>query len=443
MKTFRSKWLLVVLAMVFLVVAMGCGSNTQTAKPEGQKFSGTTIRFLASNHPYPEAIKAMIPEFEKKTGMKVNMESYFEDQLTQKLTVELTSGSSTVDVFMTRPLQEGRLFAKNNWYQPLNTYIKDTAKTPAAWNWGDFPKSTVDAVTIKDNITSVPLVTEWEMLFYRKDLFEKAGLKPPTTLEELEAAAKKLNDPTADMYGIVSRGQRGAAVTQFSSYLYGFGGDFIKDGKCVLDTPDSVKAIQYYGRILHDYGPPGVTNMSWPQAQAIFASGKAAMWTDASTLLAGLLDPAKSKVADKVGLAMFPAGPAGQHPFNVVPWSVAVSAQSKNKDAAWEFVKWLSSQEVMKKAQLAGNTTSRTSIWGDQEVVSKLYPGLADIAKKTAPIGIAYDRPVMTAVGEARDAIGDVIVKSIESGGKGDIAALAKEAVQKVNSLLQKAGEDK
>lgn len=440
MRSVFKRGLMLAGAVLLAAVVAGCGSSGQKTV-DGQKFAGQTIRFVASNHTYTDAIKPLIPEFEKKTGIKVNMESYFEDQLTQKLTVEFTSNASTIDVFMTRPLQEGRLFTKNNWYQPLNAYLSDSQKTPADWKWNDFQKSAVEATTLKGNVYAVPIVTEWQTLFYRKDLFEQAGLTPPKTLEELEAAAKKLHNPSAGMYGIVSRGQRGAAVTQFSSYLYGYGGDFLKDGKCVLDSPEAIKAVQYYGRILHDYGPPGVTNMSWPQAQALMASGKVAMWTDASTLLPGLLDPQKSKVADKIGLAMFPAGPAGQHPFMVVPWAVSVSNQSKHKDAAWEFVKWLSSEEVMKKAQLAGNTTTRNAIWSDPAVVAKLHPGMADIAKQTGTVAVPYDRPVMTAVVEARDAIGDVIVKSIESGGTADIASLAKEAVAKVNELLSKSGE--
>lgn len=437
------RWPLLIMLLSLALLFTGCGGKKQEAQQEGQKFAGKTIRFVATNHPYPEAIKALIPEFEKQTGIKVNMESYFEDQLTQKLTVEMTSGSSTIDVFMTRPLQEGRLFSKNKWYEPLNPYLSDASKTPAAWDWADFQKSAVEATTLNGTVYAVPIVSEWQMLFYRKDLFEQAGLKPPTTLEELEAAAKKLHNPEKDIYGIVSRGQRGAAVTQFSSYLFEFGGDFLKDGKSVIDTPEAVKAIQFYGKILKEYGPPGVTNMSWPQAQALMASGKVAMWTDASTLLPGLLDPQKSKIADKVGLAPFPAGPAGFKPFNVVPWAVSVSAQSKNKDAAWEFVKWLSSKETMKKAQLAGNTTARNSIWGDPEIIAKLQPGLADIAKKTAATATPYDRPLMTAVVEARDAIGDVLVKSIESGGTADIQSLAAEANAKVNELLQKSGEGK
>ena len=97
----------------------------------------------------------------------------------------------------------------------------------------------------------------------------------------------------------------------------------------------------------------------------------------------------------------------------------------------------------MKKAQLAGNTTARNSIWGDPEIIAKLQPGLADIAKKTAATATPYDRPLMTAVVEARDAIGDVLVKSIESGGTADIQSLAAEANAKVNELLQKSGEGK
>ena len=441
MKSFMKRGAALTAVLTTAAVMAGCGGSGSAPKAaEGQKFAGQTIRFVASNHTYTDAIKGLIPELEKKTGIKVKMESYFEDQLTQKLTVELTSGSSTIDVFMTRPLQEGRLFSKNKWYESLKSYVSDSNKTPGDWKWNDFQKTAVDATTLKGNLYAVPIVTEWQTLFYRKDLFEKAGLQPPKTLEELEAAAKKLNDPDNGVYGIVSRGQRGAAVTQFSSYLYAYGGDFLKDGKCVLDTPEAVKAMQYYGKILHDYGPAGATNMSWPQAQALMASGKVAMWTDASTLLPGLLDPQKSKVADKIGIAMFPAGPAGQHPYMVVPWAVSISAQSKNKDAAWEFIKWLSSEEVMKKAQLAGNTTTRNAIWNDKEVLAKLHPGMAEVAKQTGSIAVPYDRPVMTAVVEARDAIGDVLVKSIETGGSSEIADMAKSAVEKVNELLAKSG---
>lgn len=440
----KKLWMLIAMTVVLAMAAAGCGGGGAPAKPAAdpaKPFAGKTIRFVASNHNWTDVVKPMIPEFEKQTGIKVNMESYEEQQLTPKLTTEFTSNASTIDVFMTRPLQEGRLFSKNKWYEIMSPYLADTKKTPADWDWKDFKKSSVDAVTLSGSVYAIPIVTEGEILYYRKDLLEKAGVKVPTTLDELEATAKKLNDPANGIFGIVVRGQRNPSVTQFSGYLFSFGADFIKDGKCVLDSPEALKAFQYYGRILKNYGPPGVTNMSWPQAQALFQSGKVAMWTDASTLGGPLVDKAKSAVFDKVGYATFPAGPAGAKPYDVVPWALAISAQSKNKDAAWEFAKWLTSKDIMKKAIAKQQTVARNSAWADKEATKNWPAGFAEVSAKTGQIALPYDRPLMTAVVEARDVIGDVIVKSIETGGTADLAPMLKTVVTKVNELLAKNNE--
>ncbi|MBE3571839.1 MAG: sugar ABC transporter substrate-binding protein [Moorella humiferrea] len=446
MKVIGKGWLLTILAVLLAIAMAGCSGGSSKSEDSGKtgkknNLAGQTLRFVACNHVWTEAIKPLIPEFEKQTGIKVNIESYAEEPLSQKLAVEFTSGASTIDVFMNRPHQEGLLFTKNKWYEPLNNYINNPEITPADWDWNDFMASAVQATTNNGTIFGVPIISEATIIYYRKDLFQQANLTPPTTFEELEAAAKKLNNPSSGIAGIVARGQRGLAVSQFAGYLFGFGGDFLKDGKCVLDTPEAVAAFKYYGKLLHDYGPPGTTNMSWPQASALFASGKAAMLTDSSGILSAIIDPSKSTVADKVGFAVFPAGPKGLHPYFGAPWALSISASSKHKEAAWEFVKWLSSKEVMKKAQLVGNTGTRKSVWNDPEVLAKMPKGFAEVVEKSGEVGVPYCVPRMTAVGEARDAIGEVIVKSIETGGQGDIEALAKEATRKINDLLAKTGE--
>lgn len=401
-----------------------------------------TIRVLLANHPYADVLRPLIPEFEAKTGVKVNVESYDENQLTQKLTTEFATRSSTVDVFMTRPLQEGKMFYRNGWYENLSSMLKDTKKTPSNYSFEDYSVSSVNAVTYKNDVYTIPLVTEWQVLYYRTDLFKAAGLQPPTNFDELIAAAKKFTNPSKDMYGIVSRGQRGAAVTQFSSYLYNYGGDFITDGKAVINSPAAIEALKFYGNMLKQYGPPGVTNMSWPQGQALFQSGKVAMWTDASVFLGNLTDPTKSQVSDKVGVAMFPAGPKGNHPYTVVSWGMAISKQSKNKDLAYNFLMWATSKDLAIKAMIEkGITMARNSVWTDPTILAKFDKQLALTAVKIGAIGTPYDRPLMTAVGEARDAIGDVIVMSIENGGTGDIAGASNNATKKVNELLDAAGE--
>ncbi len=118
------------------------------------------------------------------------------------------------------------------------------------------------------------------MLYYRKDLFQKAGLKVPTNFTELEAAARKLNSES--VAGIASRGKGAAAVTQLSSYVYNYGGLYLDKGTAVFDSKPAVDAIRFYGKLLGNYGPKGVTSMSWENIMPLFQAGKIAMWTDAS-----------------------------------------------------------------------------------------------------------------------------------------------------------------
>jgi len=108
------------------------------------------IRVMLANHPYGELLKAAIPEFERSSGIKVNLESLQEGQLTTKLTTEFATNSSSVDVFMTRPLQEGKMFQKNGWYEALTGY-----------DFADYPKNVMSVATFGTRTYIVPLVTEW------------------------------------------------------------------------------------------------------------------------------------------------------------------------------------------------------------------------------------------------------------------------------------------
>lgn len=414
--------------------AAGQQGQQGTEKPAAsQPYAGTTIRFLAANHPWTDTIKGLLPEFEQKTGIKVNMESIAENQLTQKLTVELTAGGGTVDVFMQRPLQEAKLFQKNGWYADLNEYLKDSAKTPTDYDFADFYPGPVETETVQGHLTGIPLITEQQIIYYRKDLFEAKGIKVPTTMEELEAAAKALHDPSGGVYGIVMRGQGNPAVTQFSSFLYSMGGDFLQDGKAAIATPEAIKAFTLYGKLLREYGPPGVLNMSWPQAAALFAQGKAAMWLDANSLYNNVTDPKKSTVADKVGFAQFPAGDKGSLPYSVTSWGISIAASSKNRDAAWEFVKWATSKEIVLKTQSAGNPGARKSVWENPEGTKAWPAEWVEVARKSSAVGRPADRPQVINVGQARDIIGEVITAAIT--GK-DVAAAANDANARFQQLI-------
>lgn len=413
--------LLLIVSLSFALFAQG--ASEAPAKPQ-------EIRVLLANHPYGELLKPMIPEFEAKTGIKVNVESLQESQLTQKLTTEFATGSSTVDVFMTRPLQEGLLFIKNGWYAPLNAY-----------DFADYPSNSVDIGRKGNTAYIVPLVTEWQVMYYRKDLFQKAGLKVPTNFTELEAAAKALTKDGVAGFG--SRGKGAAAVTQLSSYIYNHGGLYLDNGVAVFDSPEALEAIRFYGRLLGSYGPQGVVSMSWENLMPVFQAGKLAMWTDASVFYDQVVDPSKTSIpASDVGVAQLPAGPKGDSPFIVVSWGMGMSSKSKNPDAAMQFLAWATSKEMAIEAMKKNIPMARNSAWANDEVRAKMVPGLIETQAHAAKNGYPYDRPFMSAVGQARDLIGEVIIESINTKGTSTkLPALAAEKAKAVNDLLKADGE--
>jgi multiple sugar transport system substrate-binding protein len=388
------------------------------------------IRVLLANHPYGELLKAAIPEFEKETGIKVNAESLQEGQLTTKLTTEFATSSSTVDVFMTRPLQEGKMFYKNGWYEPL-----------ASYDFADYPKNVMSVATFGTRAYIVPLVTEWQVLYYRRDLLAAAGVKVPANFGDLEAVAKKLN--TEAVAGFASRGKGAAAVTQLSSYVYNYGGLYLDKGVAVFDSKPAIEAIRFYGRMDGTYGPKGVTSMSWENIMPLFQAGKIAMWTDASVFYGQIIDPTKTQIAaDNVGIANFPAGPKTNSPFIVTSWGMSIAKQSKKKDMALKFLDWATSKQLAVKGMLANITMARSSVWEDKAVLAKVNPGLVETRAFAAKNGYPLDRPYMSAVGEARDLIGELIIESINTKGTSpNLEKMAKERVEKVNELLQDTGE--
>lgn len=427
-------------AVMLVGLLAGCGGGSagtsqNNAGNPASSTKGVTIRVVLANHPWTDGIKKLLPDFESKTGIHVNLESYGETQLTQKLTTEFTSGNSDIDVFAQRPLQEARLFVQNGWYQDLNGYVKDQQKTPADWQYNDFFPSALQTENVNGTLTGIPIVVEHEVLYYRKDLFAKANLQPPKTIDELVTDAQKLTDKSQGIYGFVARGDRQASVTQFSSFLYSYGGDWFdqQTKKATLNTPEAIQAFETYGTLLKDYGPPGTLNMSWPQAAAVFAQGKAAMWTDADSVFQNVTDPSKSQVAQNVGIAKFPAGPKGSIPYSVTSWGLSIPKTAPHKDAAWQFIVWATSPDTVKKLQTGSSPVpgARASLWNDEDM--KSFPSDWVAAAKASADGRPYDRPLVVQVGQARDVIGTVIDTGIQGG---DVTAAANSANQQFQQLL-------
>ena len=406
---------------VSVAVLVAAGSLASCGGGGGEGSAGSnTLRVTLANHVWTETIKTKIPEFEKQSGLKVELTQLGEDQLSDQYNVKLNAGSDEIDVMMYRPLQEGKLFAQNKYLAQLTDKVKGNAE----WQWADFQPGPVNSTTYEDQVVGVPIITEQEVLYYRADLLKKAGLKAPATLAELEQAAKTISAANPGVAGFVARTGKSAAVTQFSSFLFSFGGDFVDtEGKASVNTPEAKKAYAYYGGLIKNYGPKNVsTDMSWPEAAAIFAQGKAAFYTDASSLYKNLTEAKNSTVSDQVGFAPFPKGAAGSKPYNVPSWALGVNEATAQQDNAWKFIEWATSKAMVLDIQKAGVPGPRDSVWADPTGTSGFPKQLASAITVSSKNGVGHDRPVVSSVAEAREIVGEPIVSAI-TGQQSDAAA--------------------
>jgi len=390
------------------------------------------LRVTLANHVWTDIVKEKIAEFEAANeGVTVEVTQLGEDQLSDQYNVKLNAGTDEIDVMMYRPLQEGKLFAQNGYLADLTEFVSADEE----WDWSDFQEAPVAAVTHDDAVMGVPIITEQEVLYYRTDVLESLGIAVPETLEELEAAAKRIKEQ-GEIAGFVARTGASAAVTQFSSFLYSMGGDFTNEDvtEPTVDSDEAIEAYKLYGRLIGEYGPENVsTDMSWPDAAALFAQGQVAFYTDASSLYKNLTEAENSTVADSVGFAPFPAGPAGSVPYNVPSWALGVNSASQKQELAFDFIKWLTSPEMTLEVQTAGVPSARTSAWENPEGVSSFPPQLAEAIAIGSENGVGYDRPRVISVAEAREIVGAPIVVAITGG---DVDAAVEQAQSEFQAFL-------
>lgn len=396
-----------------------------------RQFEGAEIRVLATQNPWQAAIEPLLPEFEELTGIDVNFESLPEEQFRQRLQVELTAQSTEVDGFMSAVLQEGISFTRAGWYEDLTPFPANPAITSPDYGFENFGAGLIEGHTIDGVLIGMPILTDTEMLYYRKDVLEAAGIEVPTTLEEFEAALAVVDDPNgARAWG--SRGKGAAAVTQMSTFLYNFGADWTDDtGHAAFDTPEGIAAFDFYGRNLNAYGPTGVAGMSWEELMPLFQQGQLVFWNDSSAFLGSVIDPEQAVDVENIGFARMPAGPGGEY-NSFFPWALSMSSLSQNKEATWYFIQWATSRDVVDRLQAEGVAGARRDTTFPDTVPSEwveVFQHNLEIARPKLPLVVP--------VAEVRDAIGAAMVSII---GGGDAETEVTRAAESFNRAVDAAG---
>jgi ABC-type glycerol-3-phosphate transport system substrate-binding protein len=341
---------LVATATAAALALAACGSSTggdETPKAGREAFKGTDLKVLLKEGYEIQAIQKYVPEFEKATGVNVDIEVYDEATARQKLVLDSTSKTGTYDVtsasFWNLPE-----YVAAGWLQPLDEYMS-TAKD--AWlHPEDLPKGAVASMTVQNKLYALPHTIIGGMMFYRKDVFDKLGLQAPKTTQDVLDAAKVVKQKRPDLIPFSGRGAPNFATLGTElGWAYGYGSIlFDKQNQPHADSPEMKRAMNDYVTLMQDYGPSDAATLTFTQAGEKFSSGQAAMMFDTSGFGTIFEDPKQSKVVGKVGYSL-PSGPAGKPLQWLYNEGLAVTAASKNKNAAWLFLQWRLSRETTTK----------------------------------------------------------------------------------------------
>jgi len=392
------------------LMALGAATTAANAADfDWKKFQGKTVTFLAKNIPVSQVLLTYKGDFEKLTGITLKVDGYQEQQMRQRLVTVMNARSDEVDVFMSLPSREGEQFAAAGWYGDLSALSKNEVSKD--YDAAGLSQALLKAATFGGKLTSMPMNIEGPILYYRTDIFKKCGVEKPATIKEVEAAAQKIKACDSTITPFVSRGLKPAVAYTFSNMLHNIGGSYIANGKSNLCSPKGKEALETYSRLLRDFGPPGVVNYSFQQISALYRTGRAAMSFESSNELRTVMEGGE-RLKD-TALLPFPAGDAGQVP-TAIGWGMAVSAYSKQPDAAWYFVQWATSPEVQKRMAVQGIAPPRPAVandpeyrkWIDEEPVRKQWQAALDVLATKGSSEVGY--PIV-ANPESREFIGQAV----------------------------------
>ncbi len=419
------------LAALISIGACGAGSDVGTSETKvacdiTQPTSKTTVNVLAYNSAATDPFTNVLTSNCASDMLTINHPATDLTGQKQRAVQSLSGSTASYDLIE----QFGTvypLYAARGWTIPLDDFIKkDSAK---------FKIDGIDAKLMAAHAydgKQYGLPTYWSVnqLVYRKDIFDKLGLKPPTTFEEMRSAAKKIQEagqikyplaipmaPTNDIQGL------------FGQAIRSLGGDYFVEGKPVpaINTPQGVEAVTELKSLL-PYMSPQTLSFSSPEVTTQLQTGQAAMGMLVTGRLSPLVDKTKSPNADKFAFATPPAVKAGGKPLSFLSVDGFAIAKNSKVDPALLFqLVAVATSEAAAKAVLPKALPARLSVI-DESAIPFAASAKEVLATDPKPLNqVPYMADVYSVLGAP---IGDAI-----SGKKAPQAALDEAQATAVKAI--------
>jgi multiple sugar transport system substrate-binding protein len=271
-------------AAVLAAVAVGCGGDDNGGGGGSGGGGGGETLTVWNNEFQPDrmaATKDDLAGFTKKTGIKTKLVAVPEDQLATLMTNAAAAGELP-DVVLGTPLDQSQQYAQEEIFD------SDAAQAVVDKLGPDtFSKKALDLVSKDGKATGVPSDGWGQLLIYRKDLFDKAGLGEPKTLDDIMAAAQKLNGDGMAGITLATKAGDGFTAETFEHVALAEGCQLVDDsGNVTFDTPECVNALRWYGDIASKHSVKGAQDVD--STRGTYFAGRAAMMFWSPFLLDGM-----------------------------------------------------------------------------------------------------------------------------------------------------------
>ncbi|HEY9633848.1 MAG TPA: ABC transporter substrate-binding protein [Coleofasciculaceae cyanobacterium] len=314
--------------------------------------------------------RPFLKEFEDKNpDIRLNLvEGPFDTNLQENLlTSAFLLGDSPYDV-LNMDIVWVPKFAAAGWLMDLSDRLpkEQLAK---------FVKGNVEGGQYQDRLYRIPTTSDAGVLYYRKDLLDKAGAQPPETFEQMINIAQNLQKQGDTRWGYLWQGKQYEGVSaMFVEILEGFGGFWANPDtfEVGLDRPEAIKAVDFLRSLISKgISPRGVTTYGEEETRLLFQSG-ASVFVRNWPYVWKLANQPDSKVAGKIGIKPMIHAQGQTGGSCLGGWGLAMSKTTRHPQEAWRLIEYMSSENTMKQFVLAtGLIPSYQTLFKDQDILAK------------------------------------------------------------------------
>jgi multiple sugar transport system substrate-binding protein len=361
-------------------------------KDVGKPFKGKTVRMATESTPPSKGIAELVKsEFTPATGINVEIEVLPLEQVLQKLTMDVASGTSTYDLYYMD--QSWMASFSKDTIDPREIYDSKKELAFPAYDFDDFLKPLVDGISMyKGKMVGVPYDIPIFIQMYRMDVYEELNLKVATTMDEYLNNARVITEKkkSQGIYGTTGQMKSGhySLNCDWTAWLWGHGGSvFRPDGTFSGNDAEGLEAMDYWVKLKENM-PAGVDTWTWDGEFQSVAQGIAGQVLSWGEFLPSCDDPKSSKVSGLLGVAVPPKAnklrTVKETGYGEIPnvghqggSALGLSKYSSVQDPAWIFMQWATCPDTQARISVLGGGSSpmRHSTFNHPDVLAAAKVG--------------------------------------------------------------------